>query len=426
MEETLQAYPHAAGQLLRDGDQWEISLTASSIMVEVEDSGTASLGLDQHPWVVQRNLSRFFRSRVYEPSRYPSDPALIHSQPSSDSVHSLLLIKLTITQEETAIGVSWHHTLGDATVLLRFMQLLSQRYQRDDRPAPALPTPSFTKRFFRSPDDALLEAYSPLMPHLAHACPTADLGQRYAAMNRDTAEVAFNVTTTQLRNLRDLIMKRKALDVRPSSQDCLTAYIVSVINRHSEIPITKITNAASYRAVPGAVESPAVAGNAIYIIPCDLSPGSTLEDSACSIRRSIIRSREPSFVEEYMSVASHLMLSAANAGRSMFFAAPPGHASVNSNVAISWHTAHFGFPTRIRFHTSGINDRYIRVFFSNPDPDYIRRTVEGELAAQIPTVDRPEGSLDVFFAVESRIRDVVHRNITTDLDSPMFPENVIA
>ncbi|RDX42657.1 hypothetical protein OH76DRAFT_1301239, partial [Lentinus brumalis] len=82
-----------------------------------------------------------------------------HSQPDPGSSHCLLFVKLTIAHEETAIGVSWNHTLGDATVLLWFMQLLSRRYQGDD--GPPIPVPSFTKRSFSSPDVALVEAYSP-------------------------------------------------------------------------------------------------------------------------------------------------------------------------------------------------------------------------------------------------------------------------
>ena len=58
-----------------------------------------------------------------------------------------------------------------------------------------------------------------------------------------------------------------------------------------------------------------------------------LSDIALTIRRSIDKWREPSFITEYMSVASHLMLNAANTGRSMFFPAEPGVLSVNSNLS---------------------------------------------------------------------------------------------
>ncbi len=72
----------------------------------------------------------------------------------------------------------------------------------------------------------------------------AEMGQRYAA-NKGAAEVAFKVTTKQLRMLRDRIVEGASLEVRPSLQDCLTAYLVNVINRYIEVPITQLTNVAS-------------------------------------------------------------------------------------------------------------------------------------------------------------------------------------
>ena len=93
---------------------------------------------------------------------------------------------------------------------------------------------------------------------------------------------------------------------------------------------------------------------------------------------------------------------------------------MNNLLRIDWHTAHFGYPTRTRFHTSGINERYIRVFFSNPDHN-----------RGAPEIERPDASdtgrlLDVFFAINSRIRDNVHNNIVSDLSNPVFPENLLA
>ena len=130
-----------------------------------------------------------------------------------------------------------------------------------------------------------------------------------------------------------------------------------------------------------------------------------------------------------MSVASYLMQEAINDERSMFFVAPAGHMSVNSNVGwvvttasvrttlllinlcrIGWHSAHFGFPGKTRFHTSGINDRYVRVFSSNPPA-----IGEGELC---PT-------LDVVFAVASSIRDAVYDDIMSSLNADNFPDNIL-
>ncbi|KAI0781238.1 hypothetical protein BD413DRAFT_464252 [Trametes elegans] len=172
------------------------------------------------------------------------------------------------------------------------------------------------------------------MPHLAQTVPVAELSKRYANMNagRCRSRVAFKVSLVHLRAQKERM--RQATGVALSSQDVLTAYILSALNRHSSTPITCVTNAASYRNVPGVLESPDIAGNAIYIIPTTLdSTCADVANIACAIRRSIEACRNPTFVQEYMSVASTLMLSATNSGRSMFFAVSPDKVSVNSNAA---------------------------------------------------------------------------------------------
>lgn len=65
----------------------------------------------------------------------------------------------------------------------------------------------------------------------------------------------------------------------------------------------------------------------------DARAESRVRGSCCSELAARRHWREPSFIAEYMSVASQLMLDAANAGRSMFFSAEPGTLSVNSNLS---------------------------------------------------------------------------------------------
>ncbi|TBU50153.1 hypothetical protein BD309DRAFT_849867 [Dichomitus squalens] len=257
-------------------------------------------------------------------------------------------------------------------------------------------------------------------------------------MNQDTARIIFKVTTQQLRQLKERIMMQDPAAVPienllPSSHDCLVAFIITVLNRHLNTPITRVANAASVRTVSivsGVVED-GIAGNAIYIIPTSIAAEDIhdLKRIAYALRRSILSWRERSKVEEYMSVASHFMQLATNQGHSMFFAAPPGHMSVNSNagsvvmtagvrlglaltniIRIDWHSAHFGLPNKIKFHTSGINDRYVRVFSSNP-------TTSGE--------EEPSPSLDVSFAMASSIQEEVYNDIMSVLQAQNFPDNIL-
>ena len=70
-----------------------------------------------------------------------------------------------------------------------------------------------------------------------------------------------------------------------------------------------------------------------FQVPATLNPTDTaVERIAMQLHSSVARSRQASFVEDYMSVASHLMRSAVDRGHTWFFAAPPGQASVNSNT----------------------------------------------------------------------------------------------
>ncbi|KAH9946372.1 uncharacterized protein BXZ73DRAFT_95870 [Epithele typhae] len=376
---SLQVFRHAAGQLHRNDGEWEILLTDSPVPVEVEriDANAIRVGDDTEAvdWVIQPNLKRFYAHR---------------DASSSSSTHTapLLYAKLTLSRSDTAIGVSWHHTLGDASVLLHFMQSLSHHYSNPGKTlGPTVPT--FTKRAFPRPTKSLIHEYTPLIPHLAQTCPEAELGAVYGAMSHGTSRVAFRITLDRLERLRSRVVAALAShhhsegeQLKPSRHDCLIAFIVGVLNRHLHVPITTVTNVASYRSVPGVVHHSAVAGNAICIIPTTLDPSTasgTLADNAHRLRASLTTARTPAFVEAYMSVASNLMHTAVNSGRAWWFAAPPGRASVNSNAALAWHSVHFGCPGRARFYTSGTNDRYIRVFRSNPDPPS---------APQTPAADR--------------------------------------
>ncbi|PBK96515.1 hypothetical protein ARMGADRAFT_868874, partial [Armillaria gallica] len=96
------------------------------------------LGLSN--WVIQDDLNRFFCGAT------------------TSSENPLLQIKLNVCENYTAIGVSWHHALGDATSLLRFMHTLSQLYQGLQ---PSYPAPSFRKHIFASPATDILQRFGP-------------------------------------------------------------------------------------------------------------------------------------------------------------------------------------------------------------------------------------------------------------------------
>lgn len=125
------------------------------------------------------------------------------------------------------------------------MRLLSQTYQ--GLPPPDDP-PTFTKPVFPAPNPDLIRDYMPSMPHLAETRPQSELGVAYAQNNSATERVDFHIEGRKLRQVREKVTRNlDATYSRPSIQDCLTAYLVTVLNRCLDTPISEITNAASVR-----------------------------------------------------------------------------------------------------------------------------------------------------------------------------------
>lgn len=288
---------------------------------------------------------------------------------------------------ETAIGVCWHHTLGisiyftmceeekvlmnfttgDATVMFRFMRSLSQSYQGVQNSY----TPTFIKHEFPTPSRETIEHHLPLMPHLARTYPVCMLSALYGEMNKNVVPIRCRVADEKLQQLREMVM----LDVQETNitlsiQDCLTAYVVTVLHRCAGTPIRVVTNAASVRdeqalwdvivtlilpvssrtrtihqqqcsgecdlhrkLVPRCTRDSVLMGPKVPTSLDDQDPDQTLASIAVAIRRSVQRCREPDFIEGWMAVASHQMLRAANAGESLFFAGGSDCVSVNSNLS---------------------------------------------------------------------------------------------
>lgn len=82
----------------------QIALSNAAVPLETTETESASVGINDD-WVLQRNLRQFFAIKK----------AVVHhheSVPDGEEESRLLLFKITFATKETAIGVSWHHTLG--------------------------------------------------------------------------------------------------------------------------------------------------------------------------------------------------------------------------------------------------------------------------------------------------------------------------
>lgn len=82
----------------------QITLSNAAVPLETAEIDGMSVEI-KVDWVLQRNLRQFFAPKK----------AVVHhheSVPDGEEESRLLLFKITFATDETAIGVSWHHTLG--------------------------------------------------------------------------------------------------------------------------------------------------------------------------------------------------------------------------------------------------------------------------------------------------------------------------
>ncbi|KAG0705325.1 hypothetical protein DFH29DRAFT_1077723 [Suillus ampliporus] len=345
---TLQIYPHAAGQLCTTGGRWFIQLTNSGLPVEVEDRREELFtSIIRGDWVIQDDLSPLL-------SRPQPDAAVVNGSAS------LVRFKITTFKDRTCLGVSWHHTLGDAVALCRFMQTLSRFYQRVE---PVFTPPTFDKHEYRTPQPSVSSDFLPLMPHLWVSYPFNELEAKYAEACEDLRNLRWRFHEHHLHALHSMLSANE--EGYLSLHDCLTAYMVALLNRSMARPIRMVTNAANSRRVEAHYIASNVAGNVIQNILTGTLP-SHMRGIATAVRESIVRCRDEMFLEDWMAAASDLMLTTANAGKSFFFASRPDVMTVNSNVTIDWCDAHFGFPDSSSFFTTGSLKFYFRPFKSNP------------------------------------------------------------
>ncbi|KAL4079456.1 hypothetical protein J3A83DRAFT_4209798 [Scleroderma citrinum] len=341
LSDTLQLYPHAAGQLRCQNGRWFIELTNTPVPVDVsyiQEKDSSSVL--QNDWVIQEDLS-----------------SLLHHQPVDanpiNGTVPLVRFKLTFFMDETCIGISWHHALADGIGLFRFTHTLSQFYQ--DKAI----TPDRDAYTFTYVDDTYVEA------------------------NKSAENLQWRFSGEELRRLHTITNSsgQQALTI----QDCLTAYLVTVLNRCREEPIRIINNVVSYRKVIAPFVDENVAGNASLFIFTQQLP-LDMVGIANAIRTSILRSRDAQELEYYLSTASDSMLTAANLGK-----------------WIDWCSAHFGFPDGSKFHTIGVYNIFVRPFISNPV-----KGVDGIWHSRQDSIDV---SMGVSAGLKSRMLDILARGV---------------
>ncbi|CAL1696590.1 unnamed protein product [Somion occarium] len=366
LSKTLGRFPHAAGRLQRNGDDWKINLTNSSVPVTVtEDTDRDEVIPTEHRHrVVHGDLQAF------------QVPVSLEGAIMGEDV-PLVTFKLTKMKKtgETVLGISWNHVLGDATTLTNLLQTLSQYYQG----LPPPPAPTFYRRRWPRPPEgaeggALYQRYT---PHVAKSYPLADVVAKYVAEAQAASMVDFKFTAANLDALRKRASRWTPDDawhsgesLKLTHQDSLTAYLITLHNRCLDKPIHGLMNMMSYRTRAADENAlyrhPGNAANCVYLPTFDLSSSPTLSALARTIRRGIVNARSTEYVEKYLMLNSAAQQDAAKYGKFHIF---PGESVALVNSLMGHRRAqmvHFGFPGKSQYYTEISWERMFRVFPANP------------------------------------------------------------
>ncbi|KAG8987946.1 hypothetical protein FRB90_003052, partial [Tulasnella sp. 427] len=277
VSKAVARYPHTAGRLVREGDDWRINLTNSPVPVRVAKISLRSSELSatypfpNHFTVQPGELTQpFLNSEDYGKILVPgtaSDP--------------LLGFKLTIWENGTAIGISWSHTCGDAFSMWEFSKCLSAYYVNLDAQESELPlAPSLYRHFFRSPfsrqpeDADFTENFLPRMPHLAKDYDLPPLWQKYAGLDAISDQVQLRLSGESIEKMYKAANEEGSSEqdkVEVTLNDALAAYLIKVLNQCQAEPVHTIILILNYRGSntkPSTVtkfNAPSAQGNVIMV-----------------------------------------------------------------------------------------------------------------------------------------------------------------
>ncbi|KAJ3775585.1 hypothetical protein FB446DRAFT_724692 [Lentinula raphanica] len=355
LSRTLEIYPHACGRLVKETNErgmscWKIRLTKSTIPLEIVES---------------EGLPKFTDS-VIQDDLAPLLPRTDFDVVNADN--ALISLKLHVSAQRTIIGVAWHHTLGDAATLLRFLTTFSEYYEGHEPDIGSLPV--FKKHHFSDPSPAEIQKWLPHMSHLACTYSAAEIQVKYNEGNEPTVPIRAIIKRSDAEAIRRRAQAEQNSNrgLTISLQDALSATVVAAINRSYPNSVRRVTNAAGYRQVNAEWNLPNVAGNSIYIVSTrdfDAVFSQDIGYVAAMIRKSLLEARKAEYVAGYMSVASHQMALAAENNEQFFFGSDRSTLSVNSNLIFDWQSIGFGC-SNTRFYTPGITRFYLRIFLANP------------------------------------------------------------
>jgi len=278
----------------------------------------------------------------------------------------LVRLQLTHIKEsgEWVLGTSWAHLLGDAESNLNFLSTLSRFYHHLE---PIQPHPIFERRLWREDeaDDSLL----PFMKEIQHAKSAQEAFQSFFGNDETHEQLNLHFSYEELERLRELAGGNTV-----TRQDALTSYIILLLNTHcfkdnDEQRILRTNTAINFRGVSDAIAPANLVSNAVLVISSDVFDDPlSLSSIARTIRQSIIRTRDPQFLEPCVATVDKYLRRFVREKRMHNLGPFPNSITVNSNLRYDWaELVNLGSDNRCRFYTLWTGQYYLRVFRLNRD-----------------------------------------------------------
>lgn len=371
---ALSLYPLVAGRfLLRNVNEYVIEMVDNGIPFSFVENDQ----LDR--WLLHQNV---LVDSVDSDVQIFLDPVATEKLMIVEDVDEpLFRMKLThlVKSDEWILGISWAHVLGDACACIQFLHTFSRFYQG----LPSLePMPVFERRLWHEKE--IDPTYLPMMKHLTESLTIEDILERSQEEKLTHEQINLHFHDEDLLQLRQLV-NESTLTIH----DLLISYIIITLNRFcletNEDLIQHTNIIINYRGVSDSIAPTNLIANCtLRMISEDFIDPYSLSSVARSIRQSIIRSRDPIFLQELLPTADHLMRQLASENRQVNVDHFLHGIVINSNYRFDWsELVNLGFVNQCRFYTDGSAPLFLRVFRLNPIFDGKKYLQRDQIGAEV-------------------------------------------
>jgi len=359
---ALRDYPHCAGRLAYDhvNQQWRILLTNDPVPITVVTTNVDIFSEDFH-----HDHHADFCDEVPFPDATHRG---IFSSP-------LTKIKLTIMEHsgDTSITVTQSHVVGDGSTVTGMMHAWSSYYQGK------LPSqfPTFEK--YVEPEPTItpeaLQYGIRYLSFLSTDFTYQEYIDRLKDMTRQTRRINLKFSSNQLQAITRLAVNDA--DHNITVLDSLSAYLISWIQRISDIPITRVQNIIGFRGLRTPVENGAPyyrpppltsVGNGFVIVSCEdkLKPSSSIGAIASMLRKTLSDLREPEAFQHVFATYCYFFDRSSRLNRMPW--EWPTETSIQLNILakLRWLEAHFGYPGRVRIYDWDSCENFLEFLPASP------------------------------------------------------------